>query len=244
MKCCNAYESDGMRQIMGHTLRPGGFSLTEKAVQFCNFSSKDMVLDLGCGMGSTVGYLYENYNIRATGIDPSGKLLDIAREKHGYADFVLGTGEKLPFEDGKFDGVFAECTLSLMNDLDSTVKEVFRVLKSGGWFIINDVYAKNPDFINELDEFSFNSCMRGLHDLNALKENLDRHGFETALFEDCSHLLKELLVKAVFTYGSMGEFWNITTGNCTDGCKFEEKLRLCKPGYFVLFVRKGEASHE
>jgi arsenite methyltransferase len=244
MKCCNAYESESMQEIMGQTLRPGGFSLTEKAVSFCKFSPEQAILDLGCGMGATVGYLHERHNIKAVGLDPSEKLLAVAREKYGFAEFVKGTGDNLPFKNDSFAGVFAECTLSLMDDLEATLKEVYRVLKKDGWFVINDVYARNPEFINELDRFSFNSCMRGLHDINALKEKLGKQGFETVLFEDCSHLLKELLVKIVFTYGSMGEFWNITAENCTDGCKFEEKLRLCKPGYFVLFVRKGEASHE
>ena len=243
MKCCNPYESDSMREITGETLRPGGFNLTERAVQFCKFSSNDIVLDLGCGMGATVGYLYGTHQIKAVGIDLSEKLLDIAKEKQGYADFVLGIGESLPFEERKFNGVFAECTLSLMNDLDSTINEVFRVLKSGGWFIISDVYAKNPEFIKELNKFSFNSCMRGLHDLNLLRGTLERFGFEIILSEDYSHLLKELLVKIGFGYGSMGDFWNITTDNCIDGCEFQEMLKLCKPGYFMFFARKREENH-
>ena len=61
MKCCNAYESKHMRNITGVTLRPGKFILTDKAVEFCKFSSKDSIMDLGSGMGDTVNYLYEKY---------------------------------------------------------------------------------------------------------------------------------------------------------------------------------------
>lgn len=243
MRCCNAYESDSMREIMGETLRPGGFSLTEQGVQFCKISEEDAVLDLGCGWGATVNYLYEKHHIKAVGIDPSEKLIEVAKKEYDYAGFFLGKGENLPFEDESFDSVFAECTLSLMDDLDSTMKEVFRVLKEGGWFVITDVYAKNPDAVGTLGSFSFNSCMRGLHDLTLLKEKLKGVGFKIKFSEDCSYLLKVLLVKIGFSYGSMGIFWNITTENCIDGCKFQEALKRCKPGYFMMVARKGGAAH-
>lgn len=239
MKCCNAYESDSMVHMMGETLRPGGFSLTEKGLQFCKIMPEDTVLDLGCGRGATVNYLWEKHHIKAVGIDPSVKLIQTAKEEYNYADFFMGSGEKLPFPANSFNCVFAECTLSLMDDLDNTLKQVYRVLKEDGWFIVTDVYAKNPDAVNILDSFTFNSCMRGLHDLSKLKEKLEGAGFSIELSEDCSHLLKELLVKIGFTYGSMGAFWNIASQDCIDGCGFQNALKLCRPGYFMMVARKG-----
>ncbi|MTI57773.1 DVU_1556 family methyltransferase [Geosporobacter ferrireducens] len=241
MKCCNAYENNSMCEMMGETLRPGGFSLTERGVQFCKFSVEDAVLDLGCGWGATVGYLFEKHHIKAVGIDPSEKLLGIAKMKYPFADFIQGSGEHMPFADECFQGVFAECTLSLMDDVNRTVKEVFRVLKRGGWFIATDVYARNPDAVKELEKFSFKSCMRGLHDLNRLRESLESMGFEIMVLEDCSDLLKALLVKIVFLHGSMGGFWNKTTDGCIDGYRFQKILKVCKPGYFTMMARKGES---
>lgn len=239
MKCCNAFESDSMVEVMGETLRPGGFSLTEKGVQFCKISPEDAVLDLGCGRGATVEYLFDKHGIRAAGIDPSAKLIGVAKKEHNNADYYLGSGENLPFLDNSFNCVFAECTLSLMNDLNSTIKQVHRVLKKGGWFVITDVYAKNPDAVKKLNTFALNSCMRGLHDLEKLKDKLKESGFSIELSEDYSDLLKELLVKIVFSFGSMGAFWNITSHDCADGCKFQEALKLCRPGYFMMVARKG-----
>lgn len=238
MKCLNVYENSTMHEITGEALRPGGFRLTERALKFCEFSTEDAVLDLGCGRGATVGYLYEKHNIKAVGIDISEKLLDIAKLKHPYADFILGTGEKIPFSDDAFNVVFAECTLSLMEDINSIIKEVDRVLKVGGWFIIMDVYAKNPSNLKEIETFSLNSCMRGLHDLNLLKEKLKSLGFNIIFLEDCSDLLKELMVKIIFSYGSMGSFWNKTTDQCIDGDGFHEILKVLRPGYFMMIGRK------
>lgn len=238
MKCPNAYENVNMMNMMGETLRPGGFKLTERAVEYCQLCTDDTVLDLGCGQGATVSYLKDKHNIKAVGIDTSEKLINIAKQRYKHGDFILGSGENMPFKEGSFSVVFAECTLSLMKDRDSTLKEVYRVLKKYGWFVITDVYARNPAALKELDKFSLNSCMRGLHDLDILKEKLADIGFEIMLFEDCSYFLKELLVKIIFTYGSMSVFWTAASDGCADGCKFQELLKACKPGYFIIIARK------
>lgn len=240
MKFCNVYENRHMKNITGETLRPGGFSLTDKGVKFCKFSSKDSILDLGSGMGATVNYLYERYGIKALGIDPSEKLIDIGRKKYKNINLIKGRGEELPFQNESFQGVFAECTLSLMNDLNSVVQEIFRVLKYKGWFIINDVYAKNPQFIDRLNLFSVNSCMRGLHNLKFLEKILTDNGFSVMLLEDCSQMLRALMVKTIFSYGSMGIFWNKAMECSVDGGEFEKILRSCKPGYFIIIARKGD----
>ena len=238
MESCNAYESDCMKNIMGETLRPGGFRLTEIAVRYCGISASDLVLDLGCGRGATVNYLHEIYGLSAVGLDSSEKLLEEARSAFPYAKFVSGTGESMPFEDTSFDCVFAECTLSLMDNLDVVLKQAHRTVKDNGWFVITDVYAKNPKALGGLDDFAIHSCIRGLHDLEKLEAQLEQVGFAIDFCEDYSCFLKELVVKIGFSYGSMSEFWNITAENCIDGAKFYEKFKLCKPGYFLLIARK------
>lgn len=238
MGCCNAYESKSMAEVTGETLRPGGFRLTEKAVRLCGLSSRDAVLDLGCGRGATVNYLYNTHRIQAIGIDPSEKLIGDARKRYAFADFLTGRGENLPFESERFTCVLAECTLSLVENLNRVLKETFRVLKGGGRLVVTDVYARNAKEVNGLRPFSMNSCMRGLHDLTELQETLKKTGFAVSYREDCSDLLKELMVQTVFTFGSMAAFWNLTSGNCMDGCRYQEALKKCKPGYFMMILKK------
>jgi arsenite methyltransferase len=233
----NAYESGCMQEVLGETLRPGGFNLTDTAVQFCGLLPQSSVLDLGCGRGATVNYLHEKYGISAIGIDPSEKLIEYARRNFEYATFVSGAGEALPFENDSFDCVFAECTLSLM-DTDKAIEQVFRVLKDDGWFVISDVYAKNPTSAEELQSYSINSCMRGMHDLDKLTRRLEQAGFTIAYSEDFSWYLKELLVKIGFSYGSMCDFWSSASDKCINGDDFYRTIKQCKPGYFMLIVRK------
>lgn len=237
----NVYESSCMQEATGETLRPGGFKLTEQAVNFCALNKQTRILDLGCGMGATASYLYHNYGMKLVGIDPSEKLLSIAKAKNPFATFVKGTGDLLPFEDEHFECVLAECTLSLMSHLPATLQEVYRVLEKGGWFVINDVYAKNPEALSEMDIYSISSCMRGMHDLLSLKEVLEAVGFEIMFFEDCSSLLKELMVKIIFSHGSMSDFWSktiegVATQTC---CSFDSRIKQCKPGYFMMIAKKG-----
>jgi len=49
--------------------RPGGFEITEKAINFCKFPNNAKILDIGCGLGTTVDYLVQNHLFDAYGID-------------------------------------------------------------------------------------------------------------------------------------------------------------------------------
>jgi arsenite methyltransferase len=238
----NLYESGKMAEITGETLRPGGFSLTDIGVQYCLLSPGDTVLDLGCGLGATVNYLYHKYNISAFGIDPSEKMIAAAKHKYEYADFFLGYGEQLPFDNGSFDGVFAECTLSLMENLDSVIQQVFRVLKENGWFIISDIYARNPKAAAELHKYPADNCIRGMHHLKQLRGSLVRAGFSVVHTADFSQYLKELIVNITFSSDTPCEFWNTADGSCTGGDDYYQAIKRCKPGYFLMIAKKkGDA---
>lgn len=238
----NAYESCCMQEILGDTLRPGGLILTDIAVKSCALAKKSSILDVGCGRGMTVNHLKEKYGFSAVGLDPSEKLISDARENYGKSAFFNGRGEELPFEAESFDCVFAECTLSLMNQ-EKAIMQVQRVLKNGGWFVINDVYAKNPEAANKMSNFTVNSCMRGMHDLEKLRKLLEMNGFLVESCEDYSQYLKELLVKIIFSNNSMCEFWSMASGGCVNGEEFYSLIKQCKPGYFMLIARKEKAEN-
>ena len=142
----------------------------------------------------------------------------------------------LPYEAGCFDGVFAECTLSLMESCKATIKEVYRVLKPCGLFVVSDMHARNPEYIDELKKMGVKSCLGNLFDLGPILKEVDDVGFRILVLEDWTSLLKKLMVEIIFKYDSMTKFWKVTTcGICED---FQEKLSLCKPGYFFMIGEK------
>lgn len=236
MKGYCVYESENMRGVTGDTLRPGGVFLTDRAIEICNFQAGNKILDVGCGMGVTVERLKRVYNLNAFGVDPSLKLLKLGKAKYGNHHIELGRGEELPHKNEFFKGVMAECTMSLMEDFKKTIMESNRVLEDKGYFIVSDVYARQPEYLEQVQKHNVNSCMRGLFNIDILKETIVKSGFEIIYFEDWTELLKQLMVKIIFKYGSMSIFWEIATCNsCGD---FQQKLTLCKPGYFLLIAQK------
>lgn len=107
----------------------------------------ERVLDVGCGTGGVtipakqrVGKTGE-----ATGIDPSLKMIAIARQKASRAsleiDFRVGVIESLPFPDRTFDAVTSSL---MMHHLPEHLRvkglaEILRVLKPGGRILVADM---------------------------------------------------------------------------------------------------------
>ena len=81
----NIYEQAPLRKLGGGWLRPGGETLTQKAVALSSLKPGARVLDLGCGTGATVRRLATEFGFHAVGMDPSMLLLHEGREKHGDA---------------------------------------------------------------------------------------------------------------------------------------------------------------
>ena len=99
-----------------------------KAVrQLIPFNGKGV--EVGVGSGKFAGPL----GIR-TGVEPSEKMAAKARDQ-GIRVF-LGVAEALPFRDSRFDFVLMVTTLCFLDDIPTSLREAFRVLKPGGDIII------------------------------------------------------------------------------------------------------------
>lgn len=59
----------------------------------------------------------------------------------GAGEFVVGNGEHLPFADAAFEGVVAYLSLIDVPDFRAAIREVARVLKPGGQFVIANLTA-------------------------------------------------------------------------------------------------------
>ncbi|MDR3586226.1 MAG: class I SAM-dependent methyltransferase [Desulfosporosinus sp.] len=232
------YESDLLRQTTGDTLRPGGFSLTDLGVKSCGFSSGARVLDVGCGNGATVERLVSLYDLQAIGVDPSEGLLESGKMKNPDLNLVLGRGEDLPFPDDHMDGVFAECALSVMFELDKVIQEIFRVLKPGGLLVINDVYARNPDGLKPLQELNLDSCLRRALPKEQLINQLVEQGFNIVSWSDHTNLLTQLTVNLIMTHGSMTEFWLKSSSCSVDPILAQAAIKQAKMGYFQLIAKR------
>ncbi len=93
------------------------------------------LLDIGCGTGLFV----ERYRAEggsAIGIDISRGMIRQARRRCTQTDFIVGTGEVLPFSDASFDAIASLLAFSYMKDPQGMLSEAYRVLKPGGTIAI------------------------------------------------------------------------------------------------------------
>jgi 2-polyprenyl-6-hydroxyphenyl methylase / 3-demethylubiquinone-9 3-methyltransferase len=99
-------------------------------------------LEVGCGGGMLCEEI-ARLGFQATGIDPSERSLQIARDHARSGSLQIsyqkGIGEALPFPDGAFDAVFCCDVLEHVRDLPRVVSEISRVLEPGGVFCYDTI---------------------------------------------------------------------------------------------------------
>ena len=96
------------------------------------------ILDVGCGAGPLLAELRDRGAV-VTGVEPSAKMLDLARQRLGDGAALhqggLG-GDPLPFPDGAFDDAIACLVLHYLEDWKAPLAELRRVLVPGGRLIV------------------------------------------------------------------------------------------------------------
>jgi ubiquinone/menaquinone biosynthesis C-methylase UbiE len=201
------------------------------------------VLDVGCGLGATVNWLEENHGLRAVGLDVSPSLLEESRRQSPSAVLTAGRADRLPYADRIFDGLFCECVLSLLDEPGHALDEFRRVLKTEGWLVVADLYARRPEGAPMLKRLSMNSCLKGAMPRREIVGAVENAGFKVALWEDRSDLLKQLAARLVFEYGSMKQFWAIFAPQCS-GPELDRSIGMARPGYFLMAARKRNRADE
>ena len=96
------------------------------------------VVEIGFGTGLNMPYYAERVR-KLTAVDPNPGMHRLAQKRIKQRGIevdqqVLG-GERLPFEDGRFDCAVSTFTLCSIEDVAQALREVYRVLKSGGKFL-------------------------------------------------------------------------------------------------------------
>jgi demethylmenaquinone methyltransferase/2-methoxy-6-polyprenyl-1,4-benzoquinol methylase len=96
------------------------------------------VLDVCTGTAGVAMETARTHNCRVVGLDLSAKMLSQARHNlsskglAGQVPLVMGRAENLAFADDCFDAVSVTFLLRYVDDPESTMREIIRVLKPGG----------------------------------------------------------------------------------------------------------------
>lgn len=100
--------------------------------------SDKKILDLGCGKGRFCRQIKDAGFVNIIGADPSKELIKTARENNKDIQFVQASATSLPFGSDEFDFLICIETLSHVLDTEKAIKEMARVLKSGGKILVID----------------------------------------------------------------------------------------------------------
>lgn len=219
------YEHPAWQNVPGQVMRPGGLTITGQAFELCQVQPGARVLDLGCGTGATLRYIHQHYHVTSLGIDVSARLLKGARRNATSAWLARAKSEDLPFASKSMDMIISECTLSLF-DSDAALEECARVLKTGAFLIITDLYARNEAGIPLLRQLPTGTCIRSAMNQPQILEKINQHNFTLVAWNDCSEQLKNF------------PFCTLTEAAHADPFDLFIAASKAKLGYYLLVAQK------
>jgi len=113
------------------------FAIEVKAFQEVLPSLPEPWLEIGVGSGRFAQALEIE-----TGVDPSIKLVEMARRRGITA--IMGKGEEELFNEESFGTVFLVVTLCFINSPLDVLKQAYRILQSGGKIVLGLVLKESP----------------------------------------------------------------------------------------------------
>jgi arsenite methyltransferase len=120
----------------------------KNALKAINPKKDDKYLEIGFGSGVFIKK-YMSHVSKIAGIDYSEDMVKLASDinrklvESGKAEFKQGYASSLPWADNEFTVVAAIEVFYFLNDTEKTLKEIFRILKSGGRLIIEMAFNKD-----------------------------------------------------------------------------------------------------
>ena len=141
------------------------------------------VLEIGCGRGTLVHRLTMQ-GLDVVGVETSETRIEESRALYGALPIERISGTALPFQDEQFDLVLSFDVLEHIPDTQRHLLEVRRVLKPGGWYLLQTP-NKWTNSIFETIRWRSVSKWRSdhcsLHTYRQLRRRLSALGFDAAL---------------------------------------------------------------
>ena len=119
-------------------------------------SDSSQILDVACGTGDLSLTLFETMGVRVVATDFCRPMLQIAAGKMpGSVKLVESDALSLPFQDRSFEAVTIAFGLRNLSNVETGLKELFRVVKPQGWVAVLE-FSKPPNALfNALFGFYF-----------------------------------------------------------------------------------------
>jgi ubiquinone/menaquinone biosynthesis C-methylase UbiE len=152
-------------------------------------AAEGQVLEIGIGSGLNLPFYTRNVR-HVIGLDPSPKLLSMARGNLRLGlrpvEFVEGSAEAIPLENGSVDTVVTTWTLCSVPNAGRTLREMSRVLKpTGRLLFVEHGRAPDPNVQWWQDHMApvWKRLGGGCHLNRAIKLLIEDAGFQFERFE-------------------------------------------------------------
>lgn len=228
------YLTKPVREGLGVWLKPGGETLTRRAIDCVSPKPGSLILDAGCGPGGGL-LLMSEFGLQPVGLDLEFGLLQEAQKTN--LPLVQGDLSRLPFASASVDIIFCECVWSL-TEKQQVLTEFHRVLRPGGSLALSDIYLRNKDAQQANNRWPIHSCFSHATDLATVVNMVAESGFEVVVAEDHIQLLKQTAGEFVFAHGSLENFWKAVLGDVNKAeCACLAAART-QPSLFLLIARR------
>jgi SAM-dependent methyltransferase len=121
-------------------LEPAYVAYKARIAELLQPSTGRRYLEIGAGTGSDALALAQEHGVDVVGVDVSRTMIDEARRR-GLREAHVADAGSLPFEDGSFDGCWADRTFQHLAEPEAALAEMVRVAKAGGRLVVAD-----PDY--------------------------------------------------------------------------------------------------
>lgn len=136
---------DGLNRVISFGI---DIKWRKKVVNLVKESKPDTILDIATGTGDLAINLAKTNASKIIGLDISSGMLEIGKQKikkkhlDSKIEMVLGDSENMPFADNSFDAITVAFGVRNFETLENGLKEIYRVLKPNGTFVILE--TSNP----------------------------------------------------------------------------------------------------
>jgi len=165
------------------------------------------ILDLGSGNGSQT-QLFAKATVTGTviGLDITEAMLASARVNYNLPNlsFIVGDISAIPLPAESIDLVTSNCVINHAPDKLKVYSEIFRVLRSGGEFLISDVCSLDTISSEEAgDPAKIAECWAGALPRSEYLNQIQSSGFKTVSvlssreYLKAGHKLESIIIKGV-----------------------------------------------
>lgn len=138
-------EYDGLNRVISFGI---DVSWRKKVTKIVSKNHPKQILDIATGTGDLALMMSQLNPDKIVGLDISAGMLEVGKQKIAKAnlsdtiEMVVGDSENMPFDDDTFDAITVSFGVRNFANLDKGLKEIRRVLKPNGTFVVLE--TSNP----------------------------------------------------------------------------------------------------